>query len=59
MLLTACMMLDHLNEDRAAARIRKAIDTVLREGRCVTRDLGGTAGTRQYTDALIQALPPA
>jgi hypothetical protein len=35
------------------------VDTVLREGCCITRDLGGTASTREYTEALIQALPPA
>jgi isocitrate dehydrogenase (NAD+) len=57
MLLSACLMLDHLGEQEAADRIRTSINTVLQEGSRVTRDLGGTAGTAEYTDALIAALP--
>lgn len=56
LLLSACMMLDHLNERAAADRIRAAINQVLSEGRHVTRDLGGTATTTEYTDALCAAL---
>jgi isocitrate dehydrogenase (NAD+) len=56
MLLSACLMLDHLDEGDAANRIRAAIEKVLQEGKTLTRDLGGTANTRQYTEALIAAL---
>jgi isocitrate dehydrogenase (NAD+) len=56
MLLSACLMLDHLGEGDTADRVRQAIYTVLREGTHVTRDLGGTVGTKEYTDALIAAL---
>lgn len=54
MLLSAALMLEHLGEATAARRVRGAIDAVLSEGRAVTRDLGGTAGTREYTEALVQ-----
>lgn len=56
MLLSACMLLDHLGEDAAAARLRAALDAVLGAGLVRTRDLGGQAGTDEYTDALIAAL---
>jgi isocitrate dehydrogenase (NAD+) len=56
MILSACLMLDHLHERPAADRIRAAINQVLREGQHVTRDLGGTASTTEYTDALCAAL---
>lgn len=56
MLLSACMMLDHLQEAAAAEGIRRAVNHVLREGKHVTRDLEGTAGTEEFTDAVIAAL---
>jgi isocitrate dehydrogenase (NAD+) len=56
MLLSACLMLDHLGEGAAANRIRDAVNRVLQAGEHVTRDLGGSASTEQYTDALCAAL---
>lgn len=53
LLLSATMMLEHLHLDEAADRIRRAVFSVLGEGKCVTADLGGTANTRAYTDALV------
>jgi isocitrate/isopropylmalate dehydrogenase len=50
------MMLRHIGEDAAATRIRTAIDTVLSDGRVRTRDLGGSATTTEYTDAVCRAL---
>jgi len=32
---------------------------VYREGKHVTRDVGGTAGTQEFTDAVVAALPKA
>ncbi|MEZ4472812.1 MAG: isocitrate/isopropylmalate dehydrogenase family protein [bacterium] len=55
--LSAALMLRHIGERVAAARIEAAIDAVLREGKVRTGDLGGTAGTRDITRAIIQALP--
>jgi isocitrate dehydrogenase (NAD+) len=56
LILAACMMLEYLNEDARALRIRNALETTIREGTTVTRDLGGTATTDQFTDALIARL---
>ncbi len=56
MLLSATMLLDHIGEDAAAARLKAAMDAVLEKGEVRTRDLGGKAGTDEYADALIKAL---
>ena len=56
LLLAACMMLDHVGDHARATRIRNALETVIRDGRTVTRDLGGAASTDQFTDAIIAAL---
>ena len=56
LLLAACMMLDHLGDAGRATRIRNALEAVIRDGRTVTRDLGGTAGTDQFAQAIIAAL---
>jgi len=52
---TASMMLEHLGEPKAAARIMKAIETVTAK-KVFTPDLGGTARTRDVTAALVAAL---
>ncbi len=56
LVLTAALMLEHLNEHQAAERIRRAVRTVIAERKTVTGDMGGTASTTQMTDALIAAL---
>jgi isocitrate dehydrogenase (NAD+) len=53
MIMSAEMMLTHLHEDAAAAKIRAAYDAVLSEGKSLTRDLGGSATTQQFTDAIV------
>jgi isocitrate dehydrogenase (NAD+) len=52
----ACMMLDHLHDTPRANRIRAAVETTIRDRRHVTRDLGGTATTDEFTDAVIAQL---
>jgi len=54
--LSAVLMLEHLGEKEAAVRIQSALETVFQEGRHLTRDLGGTASTTEFTDAVIAAL---
>jgi isocitrate dehydrogenase (NAD+) len=54
--LSAAMMLRYIGNAPAAQRIETALAAVLREGRCVTPDLGGTAGTRAMTAAIVEAL---
>ena len=52
---SGAMMLEHLGEPAAAAAIVTAIETVLKEGPR-TRDMGGTAGTRDVGKAIAQII---
>ena len=52
LILSGAMMLDHLGEHAAADRVRNAVDAVLREGKKLTGDLGGTAGTTELAEAI-------
>ncbi|QBF29947.1 isocitrate/isopropylmalate dehydrogenase family protein [Thalassococcus sp. S3] len=63
MILSAAMMLDwlglrHDNDAmvRDGARLREAVERVVAEGRALTRDLGGEAGTAVAADAVLDAL---
>jgi tartrate dehydrogenase/decarboxylase/D-malate dehydrogenase len=49
------MMLDHLGEGAAAARVMAALEGVLGAGAVRTPDLGGTAGTGEVGDELVRA----
>jgi isocitrate dehydrogenase (NAD+) len=55
-LMSAIMMLDHLGELEAARRVDAALKQVYREGKSLTRDVGGTASTKQFADAVIAAM---
>lgn len=52
----ACMLLEYLGDGDCAARIRAAVDNVLKEGLYLTADLGGTAGTNDYVDHILRRL---
>ena len=56
LLLSAVMMLRHIEEDAAADRIMAALGEVLLAGRVRTLDLGGTATTTAFADAVCHAL---
>ncbi len=67
MVLSACMMLDHIGETEKASRIRQAIARVVEEGNVQAYDMlklrgtpevsnQGAASTKQMTDAIIRAL---
>lgn len=56
LLLSACMLLDHIGKPEVADRIRGAIDAVLLDGTIKTPDLEGTSTTREYVDAIIARL---
>ena len=56
LLLSSLMMLDHLDLRPMREKIRKALDDVLAEGTVRTRDLGGTATTTEFTEAICRAL---
>jgi len=49
-------MLRHVDEGAAADRIMRGLDTVLAAKQIRTRDLGGTASTLEFADAVCKAL---
>jgi isocitrate dehydrogenase (NAD+) len=51
-MLAAAMLLEHLGEPAAGERVRTAVIATLREAGIRTRDLGGTASTREFGDAV-------
>lgn len=53
---SAVMMLNHLGETRAANSLLKAIQTVYAESKILTGDVGGTATTTEFTNAVIDKL---
>ncbi len=55
-IMSSVMMLNHIHEDAIAKKIKTAYDTLLLEGKSLTRDLGGTATATQFTQALIAQL---
>jgi isocitrate dehydrogenase (NAD+) len=56
LLLSAVLMLRHIDEGAAAARIMKGLGAVLTARAVRTRDLGGTASTLEFADAVCHAL---
>jgi isocitrate dehydrogenase (NAD+) len=56
LLQSAILMLRHLDETAAADKAQKALETVYSERKMLTRDVGGTAGTTQFTDAILAAM---
>ncbi|HKC24301.1 MAG TPA: isocitrate dehydrogenase (NAD(+)) [Thermoanaerobaculia bacterium] len=56
LLLSSVMMLRHLSMPEVAERVEKALTSALVDGSAKTRDVGGTATTRQYTKAVIACL---
>ena len=56
LLLAAAMMLDHVGHQEAGAKLRAAIDATLRVDGVRTGDLGGTATTRDVTQAILRRL---
>jgi isocitrate dehydrogenase (NAD+) len=56
LLLSAILMLRHIGEDTAADRVIGAVNAVLADGEVRTRDLGGTASTLEYADAISARL---
>jgi isocitrate dehydrogenase (NAD+) len=59
LLLSGLMMLDHIGERQRGVRIRTSLATVLNAGKVRTRDLGGTATTTEFTDAICREIEQA
>jgi isocitrate dehydrogenase (NAD+) len=56
LLLSGLLMLDHIGERPRAERIRAALSHVLGAGQVRTRDLGGTATTTEFADAICREI---
>ena len=56
LLLSACLLLDHVGQSDSATRIRNAVAGVIRDGVARTRDMGGTDGTGEFAAAVTRAL---
>ena len=56
LILSGVMMLRHLGEQSAAVRVETALREVIAEGRRTTYDLGGSSGTSDFADAIIERL---
>lgn len=56
LLMSSLMMLRHMGMQDKASLIEKSVHAVLREGSVRTGDIGGTATTTQYTDAIIKQM---
>jgi isocitrate dehydrogenase (NAD+) len=56
LILSGALMLRHLGYADIGARVEEAVRAVIAEGRTVTSDLGGSAGTREFADAVIDRL---
>ena len=56
LLQSAILMLHHIDESAAADKIQAALDKVYAEKTTLTRDVGGTAGTQAFANAILAAL---
>ena len=56
LMLSGVLLLRHIGEQAAAERVEDAIRAVIAEGRTVTYDLGGSAGTSDFADAIVARL---
>jgi isocitrate dehydrogenase (NAD+) len=55
-LLSGCLMVEYMGQHKVGRRVRDAITEVLSAGRVRTGDLGGTASTDEFTEAIIDAM---
>jgi isocitrate dehydrogenase (NAD+) len=49
-------MLDRIGEGESASRVRLAFEEIVREGKTLTRDVGGTASTSEFAAAIMARL---
>jgi isocitrate dehydrogenase (NAD+) len=56
LMLSGVLLLRHIGQQAAAERVEGAIRDVIAEGRATTYDLGGSAGTSQFADAIVARL---
>jgi isocitrate dehydrogenase (NAD+) len=56
LMLSAVMMLTHLGEEEASHKLQSAVEAVYREGKYLTGDVGGTASTTEFADAVVRTI---
>lgn len=56
MILSSVLMLRHLGLDESADKISAAVYDVIAEGKATTKDIGGSASTQEFTNAIIEKL---
>jgi len=56
LMLSATMLLVHLGEKAAAHKLQTAVEAVYRTGKSLTGDVGGTASTEEFTDAVVKTI---
>jgi isocitrate dehydrogenase (NAD+) len=59
LLQSAILMLRYINEEAAADKVQEALERVYGEKKTLTRDVGGTSGTKAFADAVIEAIQDA
>ena len=56
LMFSAAMLLTHVGENKAAHQLQTAIEHVYREGKHLTGDVGGSASTEEFTEAVIRQI---
>ncbi len=56
LMLSSVMLLIHIGETNAAHKLQSSIESVYREGKYLTGDVGGSATTEEFTDAVVRFL---
>jgi isocitrate dehydrogenase (NAD+) len=56
LMLSGVLLLRHVGQQAAAERVEAAIRAIIAEGRSTTYDLGGSAGTSEFADAIVARL---
>ena len=46
----------HINEPETAERVQIGLEQVYREGKVLTKDVGGTSGTKAFAEAVLKAM---
>jgi isocitrate dehydrogenase (NAD+) len=59
LMLSGVLLLRHIGQQSAAQRVEDAVRAVIAEGRATTYDLGGSAGTSDFADAIVARLGAA
>jgi isocitrate dehydrogenase (NAD+) len=56
LLQSAVLMLHHINEGATAERVQNGLEQVYRDGTTLTKDVGGTSGTKAFAEAILKAM---